>query len=377
MQQNDTNNGVNFKTIQASALGFPFITYWYENGKFWELDDRPNVQNTSQMVRGLWQAGLPTAMKAMAVKTTFDITIFYDSDQDARIGFEKLLWEYNPKGPIQFTSSVTWKNTDISIPTFFTIESFQYNPEYKEGDWLKKQRILPINLKITLRTYILYYPYQVDLLTNQIPETSVWNTGAKSDADNAVYITERVLLAFAESKAWTDASTTGGADGPTDLSGNPEEINGDIIPSQPVLDSTGTTELQDVIQGYFEASTDIMLDLAVVPSDTITESGFLLKWEVSQESLPNLAQVKILIQGRDPIIIDDPSIKEVWITGLYPNSQYSVVMLFYSIGGRITDFHLTVTTLAVPGQHETPDLPQRRRLGPLKGTTWGSKPVER
>ncbi len=376
MELNDTENGVNFSTIQASALNFPFITYWYENGKFWEPDDRPNSQNTAQMTRGFWQAGLPSNMRAMAVKTSFDVIVFYDSDQDARVGFEKLLWEYNPKGPIQFSTSVTWRGVDVPIPTNFTIDSYNFNPEYKEGTWLKQQRILPINLTITLRTYILHYPFQKDVVTGQYPAISTWNTGIATDVDNKISITERVLLAFAEEKAWLDADTTGYSDPPTDLSGMPEEIDGVIVPSEPIPDSSGMVELQDIAQGYFQASTDLTINEVIVDPTSITPNSFLLKWAIRPADLPGVEKIVVVVPGRPNIVITDTSISEVWITGLYPNSQYSITILFYSVGGNVKDFHISVTTLPEPGD-VTATQPRRRRLGPLKGTTWGSKPVDR
>jgi len=375
MELNDTENGVNFTSeYKPTSLGFPFLSYWYTPGEFWEPDDRPASQSAAMMTRGLWEQGLPTYMRAMAVKTTFEATAYYDSDQDARVAYNKLLWETNPKGPIQFASSVSWRNVEVAVPSFFTIETPSFNPEYKEGDWLKKQRIFPVAMKITLRTYAIHYPHQLSLKTGKYPEIATYGTGIATDVDHQLSITERVLLAFAEEKAWIDSATTGNADPITDLSGAPETLADALIPSQPITDSSGNVLLGDIAQAYFEATRDITINEVLIDPASITPTSFTINWVIRQADISFVSKITIAVPGRDPIVITDMATTSYTVTDLYNYSDYGVVIMFYSANGSIKDVHLSVKTLPEPGNAQVTK-PRRRRLGLLKGQTLGDGPV--
>ena len=55
----DAQNGGDVASLQASNLNLPFVNYWYENGTFWQPDDRPFAVNSQQMLRGQWQKACP------------------------------------------------------------------------------------------------------------------------------------------------------------------------------------------------------------------------------------------------------------------------------------------------------------------------------
>lgn len=370
----DSQNGGDFGAIQPSSLNLPFVNYWYENGVFWEPDDRPFSINSQQILRGQWEEGLPSRLYAIAVKTPMIATAYYSTDQDARLAYELLMWERQPKGPIQLSSSVTWKDTDIQIPVFVTIESVNFNPKFTEVDWLKTQRIFPMQIRMILRTYILYYPYQtplVDTLPNPraMPPYAVGARGGV-DRDDQIYITEQVLLNFAALKQWgtlvNEPFTVRGTE-PEDLSQQTDAI--DIVDGEDTVqystDSINDTTV-DIITGYFSGSGGITINACEIDPDTITTTSCTLSWNVPITDLPNLIDVTILVPGQVPIRITDPNITSQVITGLYANSQYDITVLFHTASGIIQDFHLSVTTANDPNN----SVPLSRKKGRLKGMEW-------
>lgn len=371
----DSTNGGNLEAIQPSSLNLPFVNYWYENGKFWEPDDRPFAVNSQQILKGEWHEGMPARLYAIAVKTPIVGTVYYSSDTDARLAYERLLWERQPKGPIQLSTSVKWKGVDLGIPVFLTIESVNFNPKFTEIDWLKTQRMFPMQFVVTLRTYTVYYPQQTSL-ANLSPNRPMppYSTGTRGDGaggDDQVYITESVLLNFASKKQW---GTLGDSEGVVDMS-----TIEDITPPGPTTDleddagnpvqyesQTINDATVDIATGYFTAATDVYINECVVDPATITQTGFTINWVIRKAELQYLSDVTIYIPGQSPIKITDERIKQQAITGVYPNSEYHVIVLFHSTNGSAKDFHLTVTTANDPAN----PTPLKKRRGQLKGMSW-------
>jgi hypothetical protein len=354
-------NGGDFETIQPQTLNFPFVSYWYTGG-LWTPDDRPFSVQPMQMIRGTWTEGLPANLRAMAVKTSFDATAYFDRDDEARMGYEAMLWEQQPKGPVQFATTLGWRGVDLVVPVNITIESIEFNPEYKEGDWLKKQRMVPIKMKFVVRTYILFFPHQLNSDGTRRLATP-FSTGAVTvdPEEDKVYITEEVILNFAAAKQW----------------GTLDEFTGTAIITDP--DSLTLTELtnkvadvraltSDIVTGYFQPATDITVNACIVDPNSITPTSFNLMWAVRPADMPNLDFIRILVPGQPPTIVQATDPAQTAITGLYPLSTYEVTLLFYSISGAITEFKLTVTTAA--DSTDTNPLPAKRRRGRLKGTEW-------
>ena len=379
----DSENGGDYETLGPSSLKLPFANYWYENGKFWEPDDRPFSVNSQQMLKGEWGVGMPARLYAVAVKTPIIGTVYYSTDIDARLAYERLLWERQPKGPIQLSTTVKWKGVELGIPVFLTIESVNFNPKFNETDWLKSQRMYPLQFVFTLRTYAIYYPQQEPMAGVTLPATRPmppYSTGARNSTgipgDDNIYLTESVLLNFASLKQWGVALTT------------EEEVAEGIIPDMGKIElplDTSATDLVDdagnsiqfqaetvngavvdIVGGYFTAATDVFVNECSVDPATITPTSFTVSWVIRPPELQYLQDVTIYVPGQVPIQITDPRVKNQVITGVYPNSEYHVIVLFHSTNGSAKDFHLAVTTANDP----TNPTPLKVRRGKLRGMSW-------
>lgn len=356
-----SDNGGDVSQIRPSNLELPFVNYWY-NGS-WEPDDREYAVQPMQMIRGQWQEGLPGYLRALAVMTTFSFTAFFGRDDDARLGYELLLWEQQPRGPVQFMTKLEWKGTEILVPVFFTIENMNFNPEFQESEWLKAQRILPFKFDIIARTYSIYMQAQ-ETFDGYQREKAPFATGLINPDPEGLYISEEVILNFASAKGWgtLDEETATYIDYDLDTADeftDAERASGVATPREITT---------DLVQGYFEAGTNIGVNRCEVDPETITQNGFTLTWQVRPADMDSFDHMKILVPGQNPVWISDPKQKEYEFGGLYPNSDYRVTVLFYSKSGGITDFHLDVQTAEDPT--DPIKRPLKRRMGRLRGMEW-------
>jgi hypothetical protein len=370
----DATNGGDYTSIGPSSLDLPFVNYWYENGKFWEPDDRPFSVNSQQILKGQWFPGMPARLYAIAVKTPMVGTVYYSTDQDARMAYERLLWERQPKGPIQLSTSVKWKGVDLQIPVFITIESVNFNPKFTEVDWLKTQRMFPMQFSLTLRTYAIYYPIQ-NSSANLSPDRPMppYSTGTRSEGpegNDQVYITESVLLNFASKKQWGDLDDSEGFVVINTVQNSEPGSSTDLVDSNgnkiQYETQTINNAVVDIATGYFSASTDVYINECSIDPNSITIDSFTVSWNIRKTELANLADVTIYIPGQSSIRITDPKIQSQVISGLYPHSEYGIIVLFHSYNGNAKDFHLTAITADDPANPS----PLKNRRGRLKGMSW-------
>jgi hypothetical protein len=202
-----------------------------------------------------------------------------------------------------------------------------------------------------------------------MPPYGVGTRGERSDDE--IYITESVLLNFCAKKQWgslydnegvvdmsivEDNTPPGATTDLEDDAGNPIQYESQTI----------NEGIVDIATGYFTAATDVYVNECSVDPASITQTGFTIGWLVRKAELQYLQDVTIYVPGQVPIKITDQRVKQQVITGVYPNSQYNVIVLFHSTNGSARDFHLSVTTANDPAN---PSIFKRRR-GKLRGMEW-------
>lgn len=353
-------------SYDASKLDFPFVNYYYDLGTFWEPDDRPAAQQTSQIKKGLISAGLPDYMRTLPVKTTFTATAMYQRDDDARLAHEILMWEYLPKGPIVFYTTIQWRQTPIAVPVVITLDQPQFNPQFNETDWLKTHRIYPIKFSFTVRTYTLDYPIQSLLEGSRL---APFRSGRAADMlpEEDVVITEDVVLNFLADKGFGalpdgDAWDELGA-----------ENNQDLLEHDPFTEEEQESLTSDVnpvsvelLEGYFDdANQGSALPEAIVSNVTSTSFQLKLNYDETYE----LARYRILVPGRSPVTKDattDPTLTT--FEDLYPSSEYNITIVYFYKTGGSKMFQLTVITEV--DENNDVATPVTKKLGKLKGYTW-------
>ena len=154
-----------YNKIQASSLNFPFCSYWPLNSG-WQADDRIAANTAAQVYKGMMIGN--TVIKAASAKMEIPVNFYFEREDDARLAYENLF--FNTFNPHYFTNTVAYGPNSIGIPIVIQIRDLQFNPSFKESDWLKQNKIFIISCNFNITSYILKSPSQPD-----------YNMGVNSD----------------------------------------------------------------------------------------------------------------------------------------------------------------------------------------------------
>lgn len=261
-----TDTSQSYDQVQASSLRFPFANYWPGNDG-WRPDERAAANTAALVVVGLSEN--TRTLRAMAVTSDITTTFYFDREDDARLAYEFLLWNAF-REQLMYTT-VQWKDEILSIPLNIKIQDLTFNPDYKEKNWLEEQRIFTISARLELRSHIPQPPEQ--------PEYA---------SDISVVDNERYVLT--------------------------EEVILDMLSESKIVST-----LQ--IDTLFNQNPTILVNQFGVASTSPTTAR--LTWDIEA---PDLASVELIISGRDPVKIVDPTIKDYTFRKLEEASDYTVTM---------------------------------------------------
>lgn len=328
------------------SLNLPFASYCQSSD--WEADDRPFVQNTSQAVLGIYDMSIYRRLRSLACKSKYKAKIFFSSREDVRTAHQLLYWEQEPKHPIWLYSCFIWKGSPLAIPAFLTIDSINTTPDWEELKFLEQQRIFPIEVEFTVRSYQVIIP-NIDGIVRLPYRFQNYDF----DDENNMYLTEETLLEFVNEK-WSNIDVKNNIDTSN------EELNAyakkyfedEHYTEEQVLllgKSLMNNTTYDIIKGYFTETTEVNLDTFYYYEETSTPTSAVIKFKIKNADYKYFQSMKILVPGRkDPIIITDCKQTEIVIEGLNPNSTYDIIILTNSTSGNITTFNLSFTTKEDP-----------------------------
>jgi hypothetical protein len=174
-----TDTSEDYATVASSSLQFPFANYWPLNSG-WVPDKRVAANTASLLIKGL--SAEHRNLRAMAVTTDVATVFHFDREDDARLAYERLLWQ-SYREQYMYTE-VAWKGEVLDLPLNVKIRELQFNPKYSEQSWLDSNRIFTIVATITLRSYSL-------------------QPALDSDEEEYFSVTEHVLLDFMSEKGAT------------------------------------------------------------------------------------------------------------------------------------------------------------------------------
>lgn len=277
-------------------LQFPFMTYWRDNN--YSIDDRPAVQSATAALTGYADESLGgQVLRFLQVKTQFTCVLWMNSDLDAQMAHEQLLWMQNPSAK-QWTmpGAITYNGVSLDMPIILSIENIQFNPNYTEVEWLKRNRVLPIKFNVTIRTVAM----------SQLPQTpdstTQWDIGPPT-------ITEKVFLDFLSYK-------------------------GDVSPT--------TINITDEVIAYFDPNADVAGSISVQSAD---QTSLTVTWYYNPmtETLL-LDDVTITLNGGAISVSVPKDLKTYTFTDLAPESTYQVAIFFYTVDGKVNKYTTTGVT---------------------------------
>lgn len=199
-----TDMSKSYENLEFSSLNLPFANYWPQNTG-WVAEDRVASKNASLVYLGIYDGD--TKVRASASNLSIPTTIWFDREDDARLAYEILYFksyneQYNstkvPYG-IDYTKiseNASRTGNILDIPINIKIDNLTFNPNFVESDWLKKQRVYPIKVTFTVRTFAIYPPSQPDYNVTVKEDGTLVGGGVYEDGYNYYYTVDDVILNF-------------------------------------------------------------------------------------------------------------------------------------------------------------------------------------
>lgn len=362
LDKGKTGDELKVESFSPVSLDLPFATYSQTSD--WVEDDRGSTQNTSQSVFGIYDMNIYRRIRSLACKATYKAQLYFSRRDDVRTAAQLLYWEQSPKHPVWMYASFNWEGKLIAIPAFLTIESVSTEPEWQELKFLESQRVFPVEVEFTVRSYQVVIPG----VKNVVKLPYRFQNYDIND-DDSIYITEQTLLEFVTEK-WDDIDTDVSK---VDL--KDEELNEMAAKyfssdkyTENELKTLGKTLLNnttaDIIRGYFSETTEVDLDRFIYSESDSTPFEAVIKYKIKKADQKYFAKIVFVVPGQEPIEISTPEQTELKITGLYPSSTYDCKILTYSKSGNVSTFTLSFTTKADPdNQAPTPDKINKKTPG--------------
>lgn len=203
-----TDMSKSYDSLEFSSLNFPFANYWPQNNG-WVAETRIASKNASLVYLGIYDGD--TKVRASASNISIPTTLWFDREDDARLAYEILYFksyneQYNstkvPYGTDYTKLSETSSRTGniLDIPVNIKIDNLVFNPNFVESDWLKKQRIYPIKVTFTIRTFAIYPPKQPDYNVIVKEDGTIEGDNIYEDGYSYYYTVDDVILNFNPSK---------------------------------------------------------------------------------------------------------------------------------------------------------------------------------
>ena len=204
-----TDTSKDFETLEFESLNFPFGNYFPLNTG-WKADTR-FASNTAPMVySGIYVGN--TKVRAASGIMDIPITLWFDREDDARFAYDRLYFysfnEHNDSVNVPYgrnntidTSSQDQVTDVLALPMVLELKNLEFNPSFKETDWLKKQRVFVVKCTVQMRTYLIYPPEQPNYdLTMDV--NGVLSDGSiYEDGINFYYIVDDVILNLSNDKS--------------------------------------------------------------------------------------------------------------------------------------------------------------------------------
>lgn len=358
------DNGKNDEEpLKREMLDLPFASYSMSGDV--EPDDRTASVNAGQAVDGIYYPDEDRTMRSLAVKYHYKVICFFESLENVRIAQQLLFWEKEPKSPIWLYSNIIWRNMKIDIPTFVTIDSITTNPQYKETDWLKKNRVFPVEVELTIRSYQLLINNVSKII--QLPiRFSDFKDLYEEDEDNSSVITEEVVLNWAAQKFDLNVNEEDVDTESTDYKLYSPYFVGKELTIPEITSSCVSVPNEyttDVIRGYWQADDSCILNAYKYDDVKSTYDKAHFVFKIKPSTFKYFDHMTIYIPTKKPVQVTDCHATEAYVEGLYPNSEYKATIRVYAVDGGITNYFVSFTTK----NSDTNEAPQPEKINKVNG----------
>lgn len=139
------------KRIKSQNLDLPFMNIHIEQGGILNEVKR-TWWNHIANIRGVWIDTLGRNLRFTPITINYDSTLFVHKDIDAMFAVSELFWDESNE--TQIRPKVIIDDTEIEIPGNL---GYRLNPyaQYAEKDWLESNKMIAIQVNMTLETMML------------------------------------------------------------------------------------------------------------------------------------------------------------------------------------------------------------------------------
>lgn len=294
-------NLLNSNSSEAvSELQFPFCCYYRAGNWTVGPEVAPGVPAAELALFGTYEE--TPLLRFFNAQFPFTAVFFFNREDDAQLAYETITWLGLPSPNQDIVSGLEYKDHAIDIPVRFRIENIVFNPDYKEKDWLEKNKIIPIEVTCKLDSVIIM-PKKQTPLSKMEPN------------DDIVTITHTALLDFLSFK---------------------QDKKDYYINEEGMLDEVAGTFIPDPeLEGEF----------AVIST---TPTSVTLAWDYNDD-MSESYNTNVVIECSNGTSVTVPiTDKTATITGLEPGSEYRFKIKFYALSGAINNYTVTTQTQANP-----------------------------
>lgn len=376
-----TDTSQDYSTLEFSSLRPPFANYWPQNNA-WTIDPRIAAKSAALTYIGIYEGNT----KVRAAQSLFRIptTFWFDREDDARLAYDALYFRsynehyYEIQVPYGRNNTIEGADSSISsdilnLPMNMEITELTFNPEFKETDWLKKQRLFPIKVEFRIRSYAILPPEQPDYTLSLNPNGSLSDGSQYESGFSFYYIVDDVILnlnkkdtrkvlTFDAGYNESDSSYDGTIKFPEKGELNTIYIDSHLNESDKNSKNIIPTNLyvwDDVNQKYVspDYDTDVFSlryfdsyekgNLNITRFDCIskvTPNSNVIEWSYGEGTTSDDIQSIELHLSNFDIINIDPKLTSYKLIDLVSHSQYYGYIIFYSKDGSSKRFIVNFIT---------------------------------
>lgn len=135
----------------SGNLDLPFMNFRIDQGGLANQVDRKWFNHIAN-IRGVWIPELARNIRFTPVTLSFDSTLFVHKDIDAMFAVSELFWD--DSNETQLRPVVVIDDCEVELPGNL---GYNLNPysQYSENDWLKENKMIAIQVNMTLETFII------------------------------------------------------------------------------------------------------------------------------------------------------------------------------------------------------------------------------
>ncbi len=370
--------------IVPEGLDLPFVQYFPDTDP--EADDRAASVSAAAAIIGEWDEDFETNVRSIATKQSYKANLFVSRREEARFFHLLLLQEKEPKFPIRYYYTLEWRGVNLTIPVNITIEEISTTPNYEETKFLTKNKVFPISIGLTVRTYQMV----VNSFENfcQLPKrfSNVIDDYNEINPPTE-YITEKVVLNWAAEKFNMDMDSNKvdyESDEIKELLRSPYYFNQKDLTESEMLSSVAnvpTNYTTDVIQGYYQTDSSAELNRIAYNVNKSTPTTAYFDFAVKPACFDKFLNLELSISGYPSVIITDCKARNAVISGLVQNSEYKVTALVHATDSTVKTYFLTIKTPIDTKRIDETPTPERINLlkssdSPDLSKSANQKPVE-